>query len=95
MNVMYVKPSFYMKEIINSVEVLRATIEPIYILIKRDYFREEIKSAKIGISLMSDDKSLNVGDTIKIRGLFTRPKGVYPLEKLSRTLKIMDNDDSN
>jgi hypothetical protein len=94
MNVLYIKPTFYMKEIMVSVEVLRATIEPIYTLIKGYYFREEIKSAKIGISLMSEDKSLNVGDAIKIRGLFSRPKGVDSLEKLSRTLKTIENDDS-
>ncbi len=95
MNVMYVKPTFYMKEIIDSVEVLRATIEPIYSLIKGHYFREEIKSAKIGISLMSEDKSLNVGDTIKIRGLFSRVKGLDSLERLSRTLKTIEADDTD
>ncbi len=95
MNVLYIRPTFYMKEIIDSVEVLRAAIEPIHTLIKGYYFREEIKSAKIGISLMSEDKSLNVGDAIKIRGLFSRVKGLGSLEKLSRTLKTVDNENSD
>jgi hypothetical protein len=95
MNVLYVKPTFCMKEILDSVEVLRAAIEPIHTLVKGYYFREEIKSAKIGISLMSEDKSLNVGDTIEIKGLFSRPKGVNSLEKLSRTLIEFENSDSD
>ncbi len=95
MNVLYVKPTLYMKEIMNSVEVLRLAIEPIHTLGKSYYFREEIKSAKIGISLMSEGKNLNVGDTIKIRGLFSRPKGAYSLEKLSRILKTIENENSD
>ncbi|MCE7737834.1 MAG: hypothetical protein KAU62_15320 [Candidatus Heimdallarchaeota archaeon] len=95
LNVMYIKPSFLMKEIIDSIEILRATIEPIYILIHGHYFREEIKSAKIGISLMSEDKSLNVGEAIKIRGLFNRTKGIDSLEKLNRTIKSFDSEDSD
>ena len=94
LNVLYTKPSFLMKEIIYSIEVLQATITPIYSLIRGNYFREEIKSARIGISLMSEDKKLNVGEAIKIRWLFNKTPGIFPLEKLSRTLKTVDSDET-
>ena len=74
-----------MNEILNSMEVLRALIDPIRILIDGKYFQEEIKSAKIGVALISEDKKLDIGDTIKIRGLFTKKKDANDLKKLSDT----------
>lgn len=86
LNVLYLKPPVPMLEIINSIEILKATLEPIYNLIKGKYFREQIKSAKIGMDLLARNNNLNVGETIKIRGLFSRKKGLDYFEELSSVL---------
>ncbi len=87
LNVLYLKPPIVMDEILNSIEVLRILIDPIHTLIKNKYFREELKTAKIGLELISDDKSLNIGETIKIRGLFSSKKKRIPgLEEISEIL---------
>ena len=83
LNVLYLKPPAAMLEIMNSIEILKATIEPIYNLIKGKYFREQIKSAKIGMDLLARNNNLNVGDTIKIKGLFSRTKGLEYFDELS------------
>ena len=86
LNVLYLKPPAPMLEILNSIEILKATIEPIYNLIKGKYFREQIKSAKIGMDLLARNNNLNVGETIKIKGLFSRTKGLEYFEDLSTIL---------
>ena len=86
LNVLYLKPPVLMLEIMNSVEILKATIEPIYNLIKGKYFREQIKSAKIGMDLLARNNNLNVGETIKIKGLFSRTKGLEYFDDLSTVL---------
>ncbi len=86
LNVLYLKPPAPMLEILNSIEILKATIEPIYNLIKGKYFREQIKSAKIGMDLLARNNNLNVGETIKIKGLFSRTKGLEYFEELSTIL---------
>ncbi|MCG3215441.1 MAG: hypothetical protein KAS63_01915 [Candidatus Heimdallarchaeota archaeon] len=86
LNVLYLKPPVPMSEILNSIEILKATIEPIYNLIKGKYFREQIKSAKIGMDLLAKDNNLNVGDTIKIKGLFSRKKGTEGFDELGTIL---------
>jgi len=83
LNVLYLKPPVPMLEILNSIEILKATIEPIYNLIKGKYFREQIKSAKIGMDFLARNNDLNVGETIKIKGLFSRKKGLDCFEELS------------
>ena len=82
-----------MNDLLSSTEVLRALLEPIHSLIRGKYFQEEIKSAKIGVALISEDKGLDIGDTIKIRGLLTRKKGVKNLSKLSDTLVTFYSDE--
>ncbi len=87
MNVIYIKPPMLMSEIKASLEIITATIEPIYEMIKEKYFREEIKSAKIGLSLLAEDKNLKIGDSVKINRLFTRKKAIGELEELSEILR--------
>lgn len=87
MNVIYIKSPMLMTEIRASLEIITATIEPIYELIRGKYFREEIKSAKIGLSLLAEDKNLKIGDSVKINRLFTRKKAIGELEELSEILR--------
>ena len=87
MNVIYTKPPILMSEIKASLEIITATIEPIYEMIRGKYFREEIKSAKIGLSLLAEDKNLKIGDSVKINRLFSRKKTIGELEELSEILR--------
>jgi len=87
MSVIYIKPPMLMSEIKASIEIITATIEPIYQMIRGKYFREEIKSAKIGLSLLTEDKNLKIGDSVKINKLFTRKKAIGELEELSEILR--------
>ena len=87
MNVIYTKPPILMSEIKASLEIITATIEPIYEMIRGKYFREEIKSAKIGLSLLAEDKNLKIGDSVKINRLFSRKKAIGELEELSEILR--------
>jgi hypothetical protein len=67
-------------------------IEPFYHMVKGNYYSEEISSAKIGLVLLSQNKELDVGETIKIRGLFSRKRGIEELEELSSVLRSLDAD---
>jgi len=87
LNVLYFKPTIVMDEILNTLEVLRVLLEPIHALLKGRYFREELKTAKIGLELISDDKNLQIGETIKIRGLFSAA-GISELEEISDILNF-------
>ncbi|MFW9853250.1 MAG: hypothetical protein ACFFDS_09915, partial [Candidatus Thorarchaeota archaeon] len=76
MNVIYTKPPILMSEIKASLEIITATLGPIYEMIRGKYFREEIKSAKIGLSLLAEDRNLKIGDSVKINRLFSRKKAI-------------------
>lgn len=93
LNVLYLKPPILMNEILNSTEILRALLDPIHSLISGKYFQEEIKSAKIGVALISENKSLDIGDAVKIRDLFTKKRGAEDLSKLSDSLLTFDSDE--
>lgn len=86
LNVLYIKPSIVMDEILSSIEILRILVNPIHRIIKERYYREELKTAKIGLELVSEDKSLSIGETIKIKGLFSKKKGFSDFEELSEIL---------
>ena len=91
-NSLYTSPTILMNEIISSLEILEAMIEPFYHMVKGNYYSEEISSAKIGLVLLSQNKELDVGETIKIRGLFSRKRGIEELEELSYVLRSIDAD---
>ena len=89
LNVLYFSPTTVMDELFNTLEVLRILLEPIHTLLKARYFREELKTAKIGLELISDDETLQVGETLKIRGLFSSKKtGTSELEEISEILNL-------
>ncbi|MHA1954123.1 MAG: hypothetical protein ACW96U_09295 [Candidatus Heimdallarchaeaceae archaeon] len=91
-NSLYTSPTILMNEIISSLEILEAMIEPFYHMVKGNYYSEEISSAKIGLVLLSQNKELDVGETIKIRGLFSRKRGIEELEELSDVLRSLEKD---
>ncbi len=90
-NTLYTSSTILMNEIISSLEILEAMIEPFYHMIKGNYYSEEISSAKIGLVLLSQNKELDVGETIKIRGLFSRKRGIEELEELSDVLRSLND----
>jgi hypothetical protein len=91
-NTLYTSPTILMNEIISSIEILEAMIEPFYHMVKGNYYSEEISSAKIGLVLLSQNKELDVGETIKIRGLFSRKRGIEELEELSDALRTLNGN---
>ena len=91
-NSLYTSQTILMNEILSSLEILEAMIEPFFHMVKGNYYSEEISSAKIGLVLLSQNKELDVGETIKIRGLFSRKRGIEELEELSDVLRTLTND---
>jgi len=89
-NVLYIQPSHVISEFMNSLEVLKATIVPIFTLIKYDYYSTEIKEARIGLKQLYEEEEIKVGESIQIKGLFSRKKGIDELEELSEIFRSLD-----
>ncbi|MHA2357969.1 MAG: hypothetical protein ACXABK_04290, partial [Candidatus Heimdallarchaeaceae archaeon] len=89
-NVLYVKPPHAISEFMNSLEILKATIVPIYTLIKYDYYSTEIEEAKTGLKKLYEEEEIKLGESIHIKGLFGRKEGINELEELSEIFRSID-----
>ncbi len=86
-NILYTKPTLILKTFLTSLEVLEATIMPIYELIKESYYLEKIQAAKEGLAKIAENEDFDIGNTISIKGLFNRKRGISKIEELSDVLK--------
>lgn len=86
-NILYTKPTLILKAFRTSLEIIEATIMPIYELIKESYYLDKIQSAKEGLAKIAETEDFEIGNTISIKGLFTRKRGISKIEELSDVLK--------
>lgn len=86
-NVLYTKLTLILKTFKTSLEIIEATIIPIYELIKESYFLEKIQGAKEGLAKIAENENFDIGNTISIKGLFNRKRGINKIEELSYVLK--------
>ncbi len=86
-NILYTKPTLILKTFRTSLEIIEATIMPIYELIKESYYLDKIQSAKEGLAKIAETEDFDIGNTISIKGLFTRKRGISKIEELSDVLK--------
>jgi hypothetical protein len=86
-NVLYTKPTQILKTYKTSLEIIEATIMPLYELIKESYYLDKIQGAKEGLAKIAENEDFDIGNTISIKGLFSRKRGLSEIEELSYVLK--------
>ncbi|MHA1345751.1 MAG: hypothetical protein ACTSVO_14240 [Candidatus Heimdallarchaeaceae archaeon] len=86
-NILYTKPTLILKTFRTSLEIIEATIMPIYELIKESYYLDKIQGAKEGLAKIAETEDFDIGNTISIKGLFNRKRGISEIEELSDVLK--------
>jgi len=86
-NILYTKPTLILKTFRTSLEIIEATIMPIYELIKESYYLDKIQSAKEGLAKIAENEDFDIGNTISIKGLFSRKRGISEIEELSDVFK--------
>ncbi len=86
-NILYTKPTLILKTFRTSLEIIEATIMPIYELIKESYYLDKIQGAKEGLAKIAETEDFDIGNAISIKGLFNRKRGISEVEELSDVLK--------
>ncbi|MHA1667992.1 MAG: hypothetical protein ACTSX6_10835 [Candidatus Heimdallarchaeaceae archaeon] len=87
-NVVYIELTILMKEMINAIEILKLTIEPIYALIEERYYLEKIRKAKKIFKELSSNKILAFNEKTELKGILTRKRKRRKLKELSEFFSI-------